>query len=870
MVAAQQAISDEIKPKLDGMKIQLDEFSAETEQSINDLEPKFNSIAAQVQLNSKQSQCREAPVCDDSGTCTSANKAGGTVCDDYNADTTGDTCVSGTCAGNNLCDGVKCPAAKVCHDDNYCFRGKCLHGAAKVGTACEYAFEDGSKVAGQCSDAGACSPPAPKVTSISPNVVNIPGATTVTVTGSNFRMGSMLEFNGVSMPTAWRGTTILVADHPATADTSKSDKHSLGILTPGEGRTIVNNAYTVRERLAPWNRDPWGNGKDGKLDCNSMAQHKNKAKAWRVSATIKFGQKSVSLGANPGSALSKGDKVLLHVAQDFEGRPGSDDASAGLHELLIVTKVDGTTVSVESAAGGGVSIFNPKKGQGHIGSLTSWWAQRRVVLQRVPQYTEVNMPNCILKPAGQYNAQDKTGEVNTGIIAFSVQNLIRFGSSGGIDVSMQGHRGAKVPNKNRCAGGCKVRTPGRLAADAFYQSVVKSNQDAVGRGKSNQWGGDGGMPCPDDRWKTGAGGKGGCHHDPGCSQSVGGKGRHGGGGGGRDWGYQGGGGGGGSFCPGAYYTFPQSNAIDGAGLVDKTKFQRIIHGGGASTGGGGGRSTNSNSGGNADGTGAYRSSTGHGGGDGGHGAPGGGIIYILAKDGLTGGGTLKADGGHGGGGGGGELGSHKFSGGGGGGGGNGGSGGTIVVVTSKNAAIRSQGDVKTSVKGGAGGGGGGGGGVPNQHNPTASGAGGGGAIGFAGAPGGGGGGGSPSAGGPYRGGDGSKWMDAIKNSDGSVGAFLKGSDGNGGRGGGKYPGGGGGCSEPGGKGGEPYKGGRGSSSSRCGGRNFGKDATTDNGGAGGEANQACGTDSNSGAGGGGGGRGATGIKGSVFFAVSER
>ena len=786
----------------------------------------------------------------------------GTKCDDYNADTTNDVCVAGTCTGTNLCDGVKCPAAKACNNDNYCFRGKCLAGSpVKEGADCDFIYEDETEVVGKCNAFGACLPPAPQVKSVDPEVIKIPGGGSVTIKGSNFRMGSLVEFNGVSMPTAWRGTNTLVATHPPTADTSGGLVHDLGIISPGEGKTVFKEAYTIKEALAPWNKDPWGNGKDGAMNCNNMEEAYHDASwAWKVKNTIKFDGKHLILGAAPGSRLAKGDKLLFHVAQDVIDTTDNDKRLAGLHEFLIVQKVDGTSVFVTSSKADGVTLFDPEKGHDGVA-----WGKLAAYVQRVPQYTKVELTNCVLHPKSAANFQVENGRVWTGIIAFQSKTTVKITKDARIDASNSGHRGGKMPDRNRGEGGQQIRTPGHFAADALNRLIpIKDSEFARFNGKSNQWGGDGGGGCEIEGLKIGKGGKGGCHHDVGCGTSTGGKGVHGGGGGGRDHGYQGGSGGAGSLCPGQYYKFLQSKRVDSDGVVDLNSFSRIVHGGGASSGGGGGRGLSGGGGGKAVGNGCYRSKKTHGGGDGGAGGPGGGIVYILAKDGVSGGGLINAIGGKGGGGGGGELGGHKTSGGGGGAGGNGGAGGTIVIVTSPDARAASQTDIKYSVVGGPGGGGGGGGGVPNQHNPTASGAGGGGAKALAGALGGGGGGGSPSARGPYNGGNGGFW-----NGDfGKSGGYSAGADGAGSGGRGRYPGGGGGCSKPGGSGGAPWKGGKGAASSSCNGDNYGKDGSVNEGGAGGKGDQACGRDSNSGAGGGGGGPGSTGFPGQVFFAVS--
>eukprot|EP01065_Artemidia_motanka_P019382 TRINITY_DN22_c1_g2_i1.p1 TRINITY_DN22_c1_g2~~TRINITY_DN22_c1_g2_i1.p1 ORF type:complete len:3968 (+),score=1484.88 TRINITY_DN22_c1_g2_i1:103-11904(+) len=75
----------------------------------------------QLTCNTPPSQCHS-----DQGTCLStvgeceyAMKADDTVCDDGNADTTGDVCVSGNCVGYDKCASVTCTASP-CYDPGVC------------------------------------------------------------------------------------------------------------------------------------------------------------------------------------------------------------------------------------------------------------------------------------------------------------------------------------------------------------------------------------------------------------------------------------------------------------------------------------------------------------------------------------------------------------------------------------------------------------------------------------------------------------------------------------------------------------------------------------------------------------------------------
>jgi hypothetical protein len=83
-----------------------------------------------------QDQCHDVGTCDTTtGACSNPNKADGTGCDDHNACTQTDFCQTGQCNGFNP---VICAAADQCHDVGVCRpeTGKCTSPEKADGTAC--------------------------------------------------------------------------------------------------------------------------------------------------------------------------------------------------------------------------------------------------------------------------------------------------------------------------------------------------------------------------------------------------------------------------------------------------------------------------------------------------------------------------------------------------------------------------------------------------------------------------------------------------------------------------------------------------------------------------------------------------------------
>jgi len=93
-----------------------------------------------------QDACHQAGVCDPAnGTCSNPASPDGTSCDDSDACTQSDSCISGVCQGS---DPVVCTASDECHQAGVCdpVNGTCSNPESPDGTACT----DGACLEGVC------------------------------------------------------------------------------------------------------------------------------------------------------------------------------------------------------------------------------------------------------------------------------------------------------------------------------------------------------------------------------------------------------------------------------------------------------------------------------------------------------------------------------------------------------------------------------------------------------------------------------------------------------------------------------------------------------------------------------------------------
>ena len=75
----------------------------------------------------RPSNCRDAGTCQ-MGLCTVVVSADGAECNDQNASTTNDACLSGVCIGDDSCADITCTESDSCHADSRCNFGRCYAG----------------------------------------------------------------------------------------------------------------------------------------------------------------------------------------------------------------------------------------------------------------------------------------------------------------------------------------------------------------------------------------------------------------------------------------------------------------------------------------------------------------------------------------------------------------------------------------------------------------------------------------------------------------------------------------------------------------------------------------------------------------------
>eukprot|EP00040_Diaphanoeca_grandis_P025721 m.142926 g.142926 ORF g.142926 m.142926 type:complete len:2982 (-) comp30282_c1_seq1:243-9188(-) len=97
--------------------------------------------------------CRDPGECSE-GVCSEVIVSDGTTCNDNNASTTTDKCVSGECVGVDSCLGVDCGASDDCHEPRRCVFGLCYAGLDRAdGTGCD---DGDAGTAGDVCESGIC------------------------------------------------------------------------------------------------------------------------------------------------------------------------------------------------------------------------------------------------------------------------------------------------------------------------------------------------------------------------------------------------------------------------------------------------------------------------------------------------------------------------------------------------------------------------------------------------------------------------------------------------------------------------------------------------------------------------------------------
>ena len=397
------------------------------------------------------------------------------------------------------------------------------------------------------------------------------------------------------------------------------------------------------------------------------------------------------------NGLVAGDEVLLINMQGLSTNVlnsfGTDTASVGNYEIKKVASVSASTIT-----------FTTPVERRFVGLNAN---NQRVIVQRIPQYTNVTVNSGGTITASGYDSlvTVPTGGAGylTGIVAFRASGTVTVNTGGAISVNGLGYRGG--------AAGAAGANGGFNGESYDHPTNNGSGQGGSGATDNASWGGgrssNNPTASPGNHAPRGGGGGGGSNG----SASTGDDGSGAGGGGG----YGGGGGGGGGG----------SNQTAGLGGAGGTGGQTDIPGGG----GGGGQSTVAAgaAGGNAGSAGSSATGT-------------GGAVGFGANTGSGGGGTAGTAAGGAGGGGGGLYGDPYLenlflgSGGGGGAGGfstntagaAGGNGGGMVFITAGTLTMAGTGSITANGAAGtngtapASGGGGGSGGSIRIEAVTAT------------------------------------------------------------------------------------------------------------------------------------------------------
>jgi len=320
------------------------------------------------------------------------------------------------------------------------------------------------------------------------------------------------------------------------------------------------------------------------IDSDTIASGRSYADAvnFNISTSISASATTIDLGATP-NGLAVGDEILIINLRGTSG----DYSNVGQYETKYITAINSNTITLNSA------LTNSYDG-----------TTQKIMVQRIPQYTNVTIQNGGTLTVSAYNDTNGKG----GVLFFRSTGEVTIQSGGTISVAGKGYTG------------------GAIGGGAYYGGYGGTTYNGTGgKGGNAGYGGESGQ---------GGGGGGSGLDKTGGAGTTGGA---GGGGGGQN---SGGGGGGGYASVGSGGSSGSQNGSDGSGT----------------TGGNGGDGTTSTGGGGGGG-GTYGSanlsviflgSGGGAGGDfgasqGGAGGDGGGIIFIGAST-ISVSGSISANG----------------------------------------------------------------------------------------------------------------------------------------------------------------------------------------------------------------------------------
>jgi len=534
--------------------------------------------------------------------------------------------------------------------------------------------------------------PAPTITGLNPPSGSPWGGATAAIAGTSFQSGTTVKFGSTT-----------------ASRTFVDSGHINAVVPPGSAGTVTVTVTNPDGQTGTWNYtyNRYGGGTDGSVTVSATKNMNTDnlgassdanggsadGVAYKVSANPTG--TTITVAGTVTNAFAPGDVVLLVGMQGTS----SDSSAVGTYELLGVAGVSGSTITTTSA------IQNSYQG-------TSF-ANQKVVVQRVPQYSNVTVSGGAITAGAWDGLAGASGSnpVNTGIVAFFANGTLTLGGSG-IDVSQKGFRGGTTGS----GAGPEQYDGSVTAGGADGENGCDFSVCWLGGRGGNSAGGLGGGGSGNARaaGSTGGAGQGGGGGATNAQYDSASQNRAGGAGGGPN----GGGGGGGSPD---FESNANSDAAGGGGGASydsgsnpaPANVARLYCGGGGSQGAGGGGGMAAATQTHYYGRGGKRDGTAGPGGDasgnglaGTAGAAGGGVVFVeAATASLTG--LVQANGGNGGAAGAGGTTGWEGGFGGGGEGGEGASGGTIHLAFDA-LTIGTDRLLARGGNGGAGGAGGGG------------------------------------------------------------------------------------------------------------------------------------------------------------------
>jgi hypothetical protein len=364
----------------------------------------------------------------------------------------------------------------------------------------------------------------PTITNISPSTGIKTGGDTITITGTNFVSTPTVTIGGtsatnvtfvnsttltVTTPAHSSGAVNVVVTNPDTQTITASNAFTytelpptVSSISPSSGSTIGGTNVTITG--SNFSFGDFGTGSDGavtiaankNINTDTIASGRSCADAINYSITS-MTVNSATLSATPAAGcLAAGDEILLINLQGTNTNYGN----VGNYETLKIQSISGSTVNFVTDK---TKYYGNGNDNTNIGTATT---NQRVMLQRVPNYTNVTINNGVTVTA---NAWDGT---KGGVLYFKSNGTVT--NNGTISMSGKGYRGGSYYYD---------------VIDAYQgESVIGEGLKA--RGANIGGGGGGGAPTS---WSCaglqgGAGGGGGSYGTTGANGGNGGTNSYGG------------------------------------------------------------------------------------------------------------------------------------------------------------------------------------------------------------------------------------------------------------------------------------------------------------------------------------------------------